>query len=390
MELDRLIEYIPIRHNLISTIMFLGVVQSSFLSIVLLLNSSNNVGLKWLGFSILATALIFLDVYVCYTGQIKYVLFLNDSTEALVLTIGPTLYLAIYCFLKRENVTFKKHWLHFMIPIGYFLSQIPFYLAPISVKYNAYIGAYYSKFPSARIPESFNYSYHYIKDIFDWLILATFLFYTILSLKMVWEEKSRLKEIGVKNKSSKYIFTRNTVIVLFILLVLIFSIFYSFDDDGGDHYLGIFNSCLAFLTTYVLVSESRFFEKSWVADKYETIGQSKSNLNLVSIESYVDENNYFLLQDASLNDLATILKVHPNHISKIINQGKHSNFNDFINQKRIVFSQGKLIDPGFSNLTIEAIGAMAGFKSKSAFYSAFKKHTGTSPSAYIRSFSPKL
>lgn len=388
MELDTLIENIPIRHNLISTIMFLGVVQSFFLSIVLLLRSSNNIGLRWLGFSILAIALIFLDVYVCYTGLIKYVLFLNDSTEALVLIIGPTLYLAIYCFLKRENVTFKKHWWHFALPMGYFLSQIQFYIAPISVKYNAYIGAYYSKFPSAKIPESFDYSYHYIKDIFDWLILVTFLFYAVISLKMVWEEKSRLTEIGVQNKSSKYIFTRNTVIVLFLLLVFIFSIFYLFDDDGGDHYLGIFNSCLAFLTTYVLVSESRFFEKSWVADKYETISQS--NLNLAKIESYVDENKYFLHQDASLKDLATILKVHPNHISKIINQGKHSNFNDFINQKRIVFSQGKLIDPGFSNLTIEAIGALAGFKSKSAFYSAFKKHAGTSPSAYIKSFSPKL
>jgi YesN/AraC family two-component response regulator len=273
--------------------------------------------------------------------------------------------------------------------MGYFLSQIPFYLAPISVKYNAYIGAYYSKFPSAKIPESFDYGYHYIKDIFDWLVLVTFLFYAVISLKMVWEEKSRLTEIGVQNKSSKYIFTRNTVI-LFLLLVFIFSIFYSFDDDGGDHYLGIFNSCLAFLTTYVLVSESRFFEKSWVADKYETIGQSKSNLNLASIESYVVENNYFLRQDASLNDLATILKVHPNYISKIINQGKDSNFNDFINQKRIRFSQGRLVDPNFSNLTIEAIGALAGFKSKSAFYTAFKKHTGTSPSAYKKSFSPKL
>ena len=390
MELDTLIENIPIRHNLISTFMFLGVVQSFFLAFVLLFRSSKNIGLRWLGGSILATAFIFLDVYVCYTGLIKYVLFLNDSTEALVLIIGPTLYLAIYCFLKREDVTLKKHWWHFVIPTVYFLSQIPFYLAPISVKYNAYIGAYYSKFPSAKIPESFGHGYHYIKDIFDWLVLVTFLFYTILSLKMVWEEKSRLTEIGVKNRSSKYIFTRNTVAVLFLLLVIIFMVYYSFDDDGGDHYLGIFHSCLAFLTTYVLLSESRFFEKSWVADKYETIGQSKSDLNLASIESYVDENKYFLRQDASLNDLASTLNVHPNHISRIINQGKHSNFNDFINQKRICFSQGKLVDPNFSNLTIEAIGALAGFKSKSAFYTAFKRHTGTSPSAYIKSFSPKL
>jgi len=388
--LDKLIENIPTRHNFISTLMFLGVVQSFFLGSVLLIKSKNNQGITWFAITMLASALIFLDVYLCYTGLIKNVLFLNDSTESLVLLLGPTIYFSIYVFLKRQNMVFRKHWLHFVIPIGYFMSQIPFYLAPLSVKYNAYLGAYYSNLPIVKVRESFNYSYHYVKDTFDWLVLFSFLLYVILSLNLVWKEKSRLLSIGTNSISKKYIFTRNTVAALSLLLFIIFLVFYSFDDDSGDHYLAIFQGFLAFLTTYVLLAESQFFEKSWIADKYETLGLTKSDLNLEVIESYIDENNYFLRQKASLKDLASILNTHPNQISKIVNQGNHSNFNDFINQKRIAFSKKKLVDPKFSNLTIEAIGTMAGFKSKSAFYNAFKKHTNTSPSAFIKSFSPKL
>ena len=60
------------------------------------------------------------------------------------------------------------------------------------------------------------------------------------------------------------------------------------------------------------------------------------------------------------------------------------NFNDFINQYRVEEAKIRLVDPEYSNLTVAAIGNSVGFTSKSAFYSAFKKHTQLSPSAFIK------
>ena len=388
--LNDLIEQIPIRHNLTSSFMLLGVVQNLFLSIVLFTKSKGNLPLIYLGLLIFFGAIVFLDTYLCYTGLMKYILVLNDSTEALVLLIGPFLYFSIYGFLKRTSISFKKDWWHFVLPLGYFISQIPFYLAPISVKLNAYLGAYYSKMETATVPESFNYNYHFIKDILDWLILFSLLLYTLLSLKLVREEWFRNLNNIAEKKSSKYIFTRNSAIILCAFFLLLFLIFYIFDDDGGDHYISIFQTIVAFSTTYIIITESRFFDKSWVADKYETLGKPIKEIAFTDIEEFVDVERYYLSKNTSLKDLANLLNTHPNQISKSINSGFGSNFNHYINSKRIVVAKERLVDPQYNKLTIEAIGDSVGFKSKSAFYNAFKIQTGYSPSQYVKSISPKL
>jgi len=368
--------------------MLIGIVQGLFVTLVIFARSKKNYAIQYLGWSFLCSTIVFFDTYLCYTGLIKNLLFLNDSTEFLVLLIFPFVYFSIYGLIKRAPITVREHWWHFMLPTFYFFSQIPFFLAPLAVKYNAYLGAYFSDLQTVTVPQSHNYSYHFFKDIFDWLILFSILFYALMSLKLVWDERKKNK--SNKSKSGKYLFTRNSAFVLLLLLIFVFTVFYLYDDDGGDHYIVIFNAVITFSTSYLIMSESRFFKKSWVADKYETLGNAKSDLSFEEIQNYVDRKNYFLTKEASLINLASLLEVHPNQISKIVNLENASNFNDYINQKRVKAATVRLADQKYAHLTIEAIGNSVGFKSKSAFYNAFKKHTGTSPSAYVKQVSPKL
>ncbi|WP_430429297.1 helix-turn-helix domain-containing protein [Maribacter litoralis] len=388
--LQDLIAQIPIRHNFTSTIMLLGVAQNLFLSIVLFVKSKNNRLLLYFAFLLLFGTLVFLDTYLCYTGLIKHLLEWNDSSEVFVLLIGPFLYFTIYAFLKRKPISIRKGWWHLIVPLGYFLSQIPFYTAPVSVKLNAYLGAYYSNLGTASVLDTFNYSYHHIKDIFDWLILFSLLLYTLLSLKLVKEEHYRNDTYKANLKSAKYIFTRNSAIILCTFFILLFVVFYIYDDDGGDHIIAIFQTLVAFATTYIIISKSKFFEKSWVADKYETLSNTADEVTFKEIETFVDNNLFYTNSQASLKHLANQLAIHPNQISKTINSDFGSNFNHYINSKRIDLAKERLVDPQFSHLTIEAIGESVGFKSKSAFYNAFKKLLGIPPSKFAKSISPKL
>lgn len=380
--LQYILQQIPVRHNLASHLMFLGIVQGVFLSFVILFHSKKGSATVLFGWALLVQCLVFTDTYLCYTGLIKYILHFNDSTEVFVLLIAPTIYFFIYALLERKPITFKKHWPHFLLPLLYGLSQINYYLAPIEVKLNAYLGAYYNNLGYVSVPDSFSYSFQKIKDEFRWMILFSLLFYIILAARLVFKAKSK-KTFSPKNiKVDKYTFSRNTVVIFSCLLIFIFLIFLNYDDDGGDHYIGILQAIITFTTSFFIISESRFFEKSWIADKYETL--TSGSILFDDIEKCISEDDRFLNENMSLKNLAEKLDSNTNLVSKLINSETGTNFNDYLNQKRIIIAKDRLIDNKYSHLTIEAIGLSVGFKSKSAFYTAFKKHTSTSPSMFMK------
>tara|TARA_R110000764_G_scaffold1503_1_gene5995 strand:+ start:47466 stop:48629 length:1164 start_codon:yes stop_codon:yes gene_type:complete len=375
-------DQIPIHYDLASHIMLLGIVQGFFLALVIFLRAKWKSAINLFGWSLLVQCLVFLDVYLCYTGLMKHVIHLNDSTEFLVLLITPTLYFFLFTLLERKPITLKKHWPHFVLPILYAISQINYYLSPIEVKLNAYLGAYHRDLGFVEVPGDMNYSYHFIKNQFRWLVLFSFAFYLVLSLLLVI--KTRKKGwVSPKNiKVDKYIFSRNTVIFFFVLMLSLFIIYLNYDDDGGDHIIGIIQTVTIFLTSFFILSESRFFEKSWIAEKYETL--ASNSIEFENIENFMMESQYYSQQDVTLKKVAEKLETNGNAISKLINSKTGVNFNDYINQKRIALSQQRLLDPEFKHLTVEAIGQSVGFKSKSAFYNAFKKHSGQSPSAFMK------
>ncbi|WP_394750426.1 helix-turn-helix domain-containing protein [Spongiimicrobium salis] len=100
------------------------------------------------------------------------------------------------------------------------------------------------------------------------------------------------------------------------------------------------------------------------------------------LDDYMINSESFMHTELTIVDIAEKLKVHPRRISVAINSIHHQNFNTYVNQFRIKKAEVLLADENLNNLSIEGIGLEVGFHSKSAFYSAFKKVTGTTPSHY--------
>ena len=379
------IDQIPIRHNFVSYFISLGIFIGLLVSLVILFRTSKKSNsFKIYGWSLLIQSIIATDIFLCYTGLIKYIPHFNDSTEPLVLLLAPSIYLFVSTLLTRKPITLKKHWLHCLPSILYFLTQIQYYLQPIAVKINAYLGAYYPDATRAFVPEDMDYSYQWIKDEFRWLILLSFVFYITLSIRLIVINKTKKKIVSAEStRINKFDFSKNTSIVLLLFFLLIFIVYLNFEDDGGDHYIFIFNTIMVSITCIVLLSESRFFENSWIADKYETSSFNDQGISMDKIKEFVEKNKFYLLNTASLKNLSEELNSSSNYISQIINTSTGLNFNDFINQYRVEASKIRLTDSKYSHLTIEAIGNSVGFNSKSTFYSAFKKHVAMSPKAFI-------
>lgn len=375
-----LLDQIPIRHDLASHIMLLGVVQGFFLAAVIFLRASRESAIHLYGWALLVQCLVCLDIYMCYTGLIKHAIFLNDSTEPLVLLIAPGLYFFLHALLLRKPFRMRTQWPHLLFPLLYAISQIGYYTSPLEVKLNAYLAAYHGNLGFAQVPGDFDLSFIWWKDHFRWMVVLSFVCYFILSIRLL----SRSLGSGAPGRSrlGKYAFSRNTLIFFLGLTLVILAIFLSFEDDGGDHIIGMVQTLVLFITSFFILAESRFFERSWLADKYETL--PSDSIAFEAIERLVEDPGYLTQQQLSLGRLSELLDTHAHSVSKLVNSHTGMNFNDYINQKRTELAKGRLVDPAYANWTVEAVGQSVGFRSKSAFYSAFKKHAGGSPSAHLR------
>jgi AraC-like DNA-binding protein len=69
----------------------------------------------------------------------------------------------------------------------------------------------------------------------------------------------------------------------------------------------------------------------------------------------------------------------------MIKDNFNRNFNGFINELRIKEARRLLADSKYDHLSIEGIGAMAGFSTKVTFHSIFKRQIGITPSYFRNS-----
>lgn len=103
---------------------------------------------------------------------------------------------------------------------------------------------------------------------------------------------------------------------------------------------------------------------------------------LLVIEDYMKTSECFIDPELTIADLGVALTEHPKLVSNAINTISKQNFNTYVNQFRIKKAVMLLSTNEASNLSMEGICKEVGFNSKSAFYTAFKKETGTTPSKF--------
>ncbi len=102
------------------------------------------------------------------------------------------------------------------------------------------------------------------------------------------------------------------------------------------------------------------------------------------IESHFAEKNPYCLPGYSIRDLSIGVNIPVYQLSAFVNQEYGKNFSEWINDYRFSFLQKMIAENGdFHLYTLEALGKLAGFNSRTSFISAIKKRTGKTPSEYF-------
>jgi AraC-like DNA-binding protein len=89
--------------------------------------------------------------------------------------------------------------------------------------------------------------------------------------------------------------------------------------------------------------------------------------------------------DLTLAQLAAAVGATPHQVSEALNRYAGSSFTDVIMRRRVDDVKAQLLDPANDRFTIEGLGASAGFGSRSALYTAFKRLEGVTPLAFRKS-----
>jgi AraC-like DNA-binding protein len=186
------------------------------------------------------------------------------------------------------------------------------------------------------------------------------------------------------------IFSLSTSVLIHILYYIspvnyYFKIIFSIFDLAAIYWLSV-NGIMQQNVLSVLAKKGSVFEFQneplQENDHQSTINHTDLNATMKEIDSYMKTSEAFLRSELTIIDLAENLQIHPKKISSSINTVLNQNFNSYVNQLRIKKAEEILAEKPLRNYSIEGIGREVGFHSKSAFYSAFKKETGTTPTKY--------
>ncbi|MFV8346489.1 helix-turn-helix domain-containing protein [Flavobacterium sp. ZB4P13] len=115
------------------------------------------------------------------------------------------------------------------------------------------------------------------------------------------------------------------------------------------------------------------------------VNEKEYNSALLKLQQHMIKEKPFLNPSITIQDISVAIEIPVRDLSLLINHKLEQHFYDFVNTYRIENAMDILKDVTKSKVTILEILYDVGFNSKSSFNTAFKKHTGNTPTAYRKS-----
>nr|WP_299000970.1 helix-turn-helix domain-containing protein [uncultured Allomuricauda sp.] len=359
-----------INYNIVSIIDIFGCLQGVILgSILVYTNKRKDRSTLFLGLFVLTYAYCFIPIILNDMNILEYypkLSVLPRPGEWLLASLFLVYIQKVSIFSSNGN----RYW-HIYPGLAVLLFQIVVFLLPVETKLEIVQATWYRP------------------------IFLIGLLYSTAVLVYMWRLINRHSE-EVKNQFSQieqkeFLWVKRFVFFGFILFALHFVRYFV---DNSPPYRIFYAGYNVFILYWAsvhgimqqdvvsLISED---DSETYSDETKTVSLPATNeqRKLVRmVDKYLQESEVFMDKNLTIVAISEPLKVHPKRISQAINKVNGENFNSYINRYRIEKAGEMLSDRSLDNLSIEGIGTEVGFQSKSAFYTAFKKITGTTPSRY--------
>lgn len=143
------------------------------------------------------------------------------------------------------------------------------------------------------------------------------------------------------------------------------------------------------LMSYKLLAEKNLeivhFEKAIKKKPKVDSGNEQTTELVQKLIDYMENEKPYLLSDVNFTDICKHMNTNRSYLSGAINNHYRINFTQLINRYRINDARFLLSDIKYDHISVEGIGQMVGFVSRSVFYRNFKNLTGITPSFFRNS-----
>jgi AraC-like DNA-binding protein len=289
--------------------------------------------------------------------------------------LGPALYFYALSLAYKDFKFKKVHLLHL----------IPFLLHWVFMTFNFYIFSPDVKRDLLLKRQVLNvYEYH----IINVSIYFHFIIYTAICLYVLYGYKKKLKELY---SSIEHLRLSWLNLITFAFLTIWGIGFINYVAGFFGNYVSLIPQIsifLIFLFANVIVFKglkhpdifNGIERKPKYAQSKLTEEESKKHLDILL--DYMEKQKPYLIPGISVEQLSRKLFIPPRYLSQEINLYLNKNFFDFINGYRVEEAKNLLLNPANKKKTVLEILYEVGFNSKSVFNTAFKKHTGITPTQF--------
>lgn len=297
--------------------------------------------------------------FVFYSGLIQEYPHLLRINTPFVFLLAPALCVLVEHRFAKNKLT-KWHLLHLLPFVACVIYLLPLYLSGAEEKL-----AYMSKLISGTNPDSY---------LVGGIRRAQQGSYLVYFLLIFFRNRNILR-----HKENHFVILAVSGFAL-LWIVGLFRYFFWFHLFGGLVEILTLTAVLVYL-----VYDGLSFDIKPRA-KYKTSGLSAELMNRYArqIREGLEQGKTFSKTDLTLMSFADSISIPAHHISQVLSQEMKTSFKELLNRYRITEAKNLLHSRDHQHLKIEAVARMAGFSSVSAFNSAFRKSTGTSPTGYQR------
>jgi len=373
--------------DFVSIIIVIGLLQGVLMVALLLFQKGKNANIFLIGvlMFLLWTQLEFLFVRNKIQSDL---VFLFATRLGSWLVLGP---LFLYYTKSIVNINFsssKNDILHFA-PFIIFTLLIPFSIRELipdrAIHYGILSLLKYYNLGTTPIQ-----AFYAILFILQFVHLSVYLIWSKRIVK-VYATNLKAQFSNPERVNAKWI---SNLIGLFMLVLLSISIFFvilfifNIYKREFDYLYVIPSAFVIYWIAFKIIMNPEIIRplasEDKEATKYQksslTTGQAIAYKELVS--SYMITQKPYLNNELKLNDLANDLKIHPHHLSQVLNDQFDLSFFDFVNQYRI--EEAKMRFKQKNGEAILQIAYEVGFNNKASFNNYFKKITSKTPSKFIK------